>query len=149
MASAFPGIRGTGSDPPPPAQWFLGTDPAVRPLYGRHPVLALLLTHWWLLWGGPSADVHSAVLPQGRLLRVQSSEASSSPVSEAHPVVSSTLWPALSTGILWRCLEPGYLLQLSLGLEENSGSVGYPHGCPLSSPSVLVSSRQPPILNLL
>lgn len=40
-------------------------------------------------------------------------------------------------------------LQLSLGLEENLGSAGYPRDCPLSSPSFLVSSRQPPILSLL
>lgn len=40
-------------------------------------------------------DVHSAILSQVRLLLVQFSEASSSPVSEVHSVVSSTLWPAL------------------------------------------------------
>ena len=50
------------------------------------------------------------------------------------PVVPSTLWAALSTGILSRWLQPGSLLQLSLGLKENSGSVGYP---PLLLPSFL------------
>lgn len=149
MASAFPGIRGKISDPPPPAQGFLCTSPVVSPFYGRCSVLTFLLTHWWILWGGLSADVHAAILSQVRLLLVQFSEASSSPVSEVHSVMSSTIWPALSTGILWRCLEPGYLLQLSLGLEENLGSAGYPRDCPLSSPSFLVSSRQPPILSLL
>ena len=142
MASAFPGIRGKRSDPPPPAQGFLCTSPVVSLFYGRCSVLTFLLLHWWILWGGPSADVHAAILSQVRLLLVQFSEASSSPVSEVHSVMSSTIWPALSTGA-W------LPLQLSLGLEENLGSAGYPRDCPLSSPSFLVSSRQPPILSLL
>ena len=115
------------------AQWFL-----------------LCQVCWWVLWEGPSGNVHTAISWYGwEFLWFASQNFPSVLLQMPTPGVSSSWLVILSIGILSSCLESGYLLQLSLGLKENSGSADLPHCCALSSSSVIVSSSQPPILRLL
>lgn len=145
MVSALPGIRGKGAKSPhltvvyessyQPSLWHMAqSSPGAlvgslgKPLGDVHTVI--LLHRWGFLW------FTSLNLPPFLLQR--------------HiPGISFTCWVAFSTVIFSRWLELSYLLEIPRGLKENSGSVGLPDCCSVSSSSVIVSSSQPPILRLL
>lgn len=123
------------------------TSPAVSPLCGRWPNVCQV--NRWVLWGDPSGDVHTTIPLHRRGFLWFTSLTLPSLLLQRYrlgfPPPGGEPFPLGS----FQWLELGYLLELSLGLKENSGKAGHLQYCPVSSSSIIVSSSQPPFLRLL